>query len=67
MAGKGNTNPFTWIDLDFNSLYYLITNWENVKWNDWELNKVKHPYQDCDLFEIIIENKVHIKIYTLFV
>lgn len=67
IAGEGNTNPFTWIDLDFDSLYYLITNWENVKWNDYEINRVKHPYKKCDLFEIVIENKVHLRyIHYLF-
>ena len=67
MAGEGNTNPFTWIDLDFDSLYYLITNWENVKWNDYEINRVKHPYRNCHLFEIIIENKVHLRyVHYLF-
>lgn len=67
IAGEGNTNPFTWIDLDFDSLYYLITNWENVKWNDYELNRVKHPYQNCDLFEIVVENKAHLRyIHYLF-
>ncbi len=67
IAGEGNTNPFTWIDLDFNSLYHLITNWENVKWNDYEINRVKHPYRDCDLFEIVIENKVHLRyVHYLF-
>lgn len=61
MAGEGHTNPFTWIDLDFDSLYYLITNWKNIDWDDYTLNKVTHPYQKCDLFEIVIEDKVHLR------
>lgn len=61
IAGEGNTNPFTWIDMDFNSLYYLIINWENVKWNDYKIVKVPHPYQNRDMFEIVIENKVHLR------
>jgi len=61
IAGEGNTNPFSWIDLDFNSLYYLITNWKNVDWNDYTMVKVPHPYQNRDMFEIVIENKVHLR------
>ena len=60
-VGEGNNNPFTWIDMDFDSLYYLMTNWENIDWNNFMLNKVKHPYQNCDLFEIVIEEKVHLR------
>jgi len=61
MAGEGNTNPFTWIDMDFNSLYYLITNWENVNWNSFKLVKTKHPYQNRDMFEIVIDDIVHLR------
>ena len=68
LANEGNSNPFTWIDMDFNSLLYLITHWENINWKDYELSREKHPYyKNHNLYEIIIENKIHLKyVHYLF-
>ena len=49
-------NPFVWELIDFNSMLYLIKNWDNINWYNFELEK------DANWnFRIIIENKITIK------
>ena len=59
MWGFGNTNPFTWVDMDFNSFYNLLTDYENINWEDIELSHRPHPYtKGQEVFELTIDKKV---------
>ena len=49
-------NPFIWTVIDFDSMYYLIQNWDSINFNDYEL--VKDGNWN---FSIIIEGKVKIQ------
>lgn len=67
-AGQGRANPFTWINLDFNSLYYLMTNWETINWNNYELSKEPHRYnKGQEQFIITIDNNIKLEyVHFLF-
>lgn len=49
-------NPFCWNFIDFNSMYYLIENFENINFLDFTL--IKDAKWN---FSIIIENKIKIQ------
>ena len=49
-------NPFIWTVIDFNSMLYLIQNWNNINFKNYELVKDKNWN-----FSIIIDNKVKIQ------
>ena len=48
-------NPFCWCTVDFNSMYYLIENFEKINFNNFELIK-----NEKWRFSIRIENKIQI-------
>lgn len=48
-------NPFTWCLMDFDSMYHLISNFENINFEDYAL------LRENDVYSIVIENKVKIK------
>ena len=57
--GFGNTNPFTWVDMDFDSFYNLLTDYENINWKNIEMTHRLHPYNKSQkVFELTIDNKV---------
>lgn len=59
MWGFGNTNPFTWIDMNFDSFYNLLTDYENINWEDIELTHRQHPYnKGQEVFELTIDKKI---------
>ena len=59
LYGFGNTNPFTWVDMDFNSFYNLLTDYENINWKNIELSHRQHPYnKGQEVFELTIDEKV---------
>lgn len=59
--GFGNTNPFTWVDMDFNSFYNLLTNYDKINWDNINLTHRPHPYtKGQEVFEITVDNKVKI-------
>jgi hypothetical protein len=49
-------NPFIWNLIDFNSMYYLIKNYENINFKNYILNK-----DDNWNFSIVIENNITLK------
>lgn len=49
-------NPFIWSIVDFDSMYYLIKNYENINFLNYELKKT----QDWK-FYLMIENKIKIQ------
>lgn len=49
-------NPFMWTVIDFNSMLYLIQNWNTINFNNYELVK-----DDNWNFSIIIEGNVKIQ------
>ena len=57
--GFGNTNPFTWIDMDFNSLYNILTSYDTIDWEAIELSHRTHPYSPRqEMFELTVDDKV---------
>ena len=57
--GFGNTNPFSWVELDFDSFYNLLTDYENINWEDIKLSHRPHPYTEGQVvFELTIDNRV---------
>lgn len=61
--GFDNTNPFTWVTLDFNSFYYLITNYANINWGNFTLRRKKHPKYNNYVFDVIVDNHVAIRYF----
>jgi len=53
---KAFDNPFMWGLIDFNSMYYMIQNFENINFKNYELIKDKNWS-----FSIKIDNKITIK------
>lgn len=49
-------NPFMWVVIDFNSMLYMIQNWDNIDFENYELVK-----DDKWNFSIIIEDKIKIQ------
>lgn len=66
--GYGNMNPFTWVVLDFDSMCYLITNYDKIDWFKIRISRKKHPaFKDKDLYELTINEKLKISyIHYLF-
>ena len=59
MYGFGNTNPFTWVDMDFNSFYNLLTGYESINWKNIVISHRQHPYnKGQEVFELTIDEKV---------
>lgn len=57
--GFGNTNPFTWVYMDFNSFYNLLTGYDSINWKNIELSHRPHPYnKGQDVFELTIDGKI---------
>lgn len=48
-------NPFCWCTIDFNSMYYLIKNYDKINFDDFNLIKNENWR-----FSIVIENKIQI-------
>lgn len=49
-------NPFIWTVIDFNSMLYLIKNWNTINFKNYELVK-----DESWNFSIIIDNKVKVQ------
>ena len=49
-------NPFIWTVIDFNSMLYLIKNWDSINFDNYELTK-----DDKWNFSIIIDNHVKVQ------
>ena len=66
--GLPHSNPFTWIDFDFNSMYHCITNWNHINWCKVSLEKHKHPYQSAkDIYWLVVDNKIKLRyVHYLF-
>ena len=59
LCGFGNTNPFTWIDMNFTSFYNLLTNYDNIDFDKFELTYRPHPYfKNQIMYEIVVDNQV---------
>jgi len=55
-------NPFCWNVIDFNSMYYLIKNFENINFNNFDLTK-----DDKWNFTLVIDNNIKVKyVHYLF-
>lgn len=63
IAKLKHENPFTWITLDFNSFFNLITNYQNTNWYNYELVRSKHPKYNTYVFDILVENKIKIRYF----
>lgn len=50
------SNPFIWTVIDFNSMLYLVQNWNTINFKNYELVK-----DDKWNFSIIIDEKVKVK------
>lgn len=66
--GFGNTNPFTWVDLNFNSFFNLLTSFETINWDKIVISRRQHPYmKDKDIYYITVDDKVQIDyVHLLF-
>ena len=43
MLGLGRTNPFAWADVDFGSVYNMVTGWDRIDWGSFTLKKDLAP------------------------
>ena len=60
--GLGRTNPFSWVDVDFKSVFNMITGWERINWGNFKLSVVAHPYFKGEReFLITVDKKVIIR------
>lgn len=59
LYGYGNTNPFAWIYLDFESFYRLLTEWDSINWMSLYVASIPHPHNNGQkAFELTIGQKV---------
>ena len=62
MLGLGRTNPFAWADVDFGSVYNMVTGWDRIDWGSFNLKKVPHPYFKGESeFWLTVDGKVTIR------
>lgn len=62
MLGLGRSNPFTWADVDFESVYNMVTGWDRINWGSFKLKKIPHPYYKGESeFWLTIDGKVTIR------
>lgn len=67
LCGEPHTNPFTWVDLDFNSMFHLMCNWYSINWANIRLEEHPHPYWGGNIYWLIVDNKVTIRyVHYLF-
>ena len=59
LYGFGNTNPFAWVDMDFDSFYNLLTGYDSIDWENIALAHRPHPYTSGqEVFDLIIDGRV---------
>ena len=67
LCGEGHTNPFTWVDLDFESMFHLMNHWDTINWSKIRLEEHQHPYWEGKIYWLIVDNKVTIRyVHYLF-
>jgi len=68
LCGEGHTNPFTWVDLDFESMFHLITHWDTINWGKIRIEEHPHPYGWAkNAYWLIVDDKVKIRyVHYLF-
>ena len=61
LYGFGNTNPFAWTVIDFESFYTLLTDYDNIDWQNIEFSRGPHPWRkNVPVFYLTIDGKVKI-------
>ena len=66
-CNEGNTNPFSWVDLDFESMFYCMTHWTTINWANIRMEEHKHPYWAGNIYWLIIDNNITIRyVHYLF-
>lgn len=57
--GYGNTNPFTWINMDFTSFYNLLTEWTSIDFSIIDFIRIPHPWiKSTYQYSLLIDDKV---------